>query len=392
MNPTFTASGIQIQTFDEIFTELVNGYREIYGQDINVEQDSPDGQRIGIETKARLDLQTFALYLSTQLDPDTAIGHYLNTLIKFTGITRRPATRSQVDVIISSDRPLILPIDFTVQDALGQNWLTDSEVSINAGQNPVTLFAENFGAVEALPNTVNNIITIVLGVSAVNNDLAALVGQDEETDEELRIRRNKSLESAAYSTVGGLFAKLDNLPGVTDLAIYENDTKTDDPETGIPANSIWVIIEGGSVSDITETIVKNKTAGTGMMGNIETTYTENIPRSDGSFYQIPHTIRFDRPEYNPLYIRLTVRRRNPTIQIDLDLIKASFSDKQFEIGQSIRASELYCNVYDATTGFTAYDLEISNDGTNYTDEILNSALNEKFVISKEGIDITEVIS
>lgn len=391
MNPSITPQGVKIQTFDKIFTERVNAFKAIYGQDISVEQDSPDGQRIGIETKAILDLQTFALYLSTQLDPDTSVGQFQNVLIKFAGITRRPATRSQVDVTLISDRPLTLPVDFTVQDELGQNWLTDSEINITAGESTITLFAENFGAVEALPNTVNNIMTIVLGVSTVNNASAALVGVEEETDEELRLRRNKSLENAAYSTVGGLFAKLDNLPSVTDLAVYENDTKIDDPTTGIPANSIWVVIEGGSIDDITETIVKNKTAGTGIKGSIEGSYNESILRPDGTTYQIPHTVRFDRPDYRPLHIKLTVKRNNPAIPVDLDMIKSNLSAKSFEIGQSIRASALYCDVY-KSSGFTAYDLEISADNVSFTDSMLTSALNEKCVISTENIDITEVIS
>jgi len=67
MSLTFTPDGLTIQTFDEIYAELVAGYQAIYGTDINLDPDSPDGQRVGIEAKARLDAQAFALALYNQL-------------------------------------------------------------------------------------------------------------------------------------------------------------------------------------------------------------------------------------------------------------------------------------------------------------------------------------
>jgi len=391
LNPQITNTGVQIQTFEEVYNELADGYKSIYGQDISIEQDSPDGQRIGIEAKGRHDLQTFALYLATMLDPNTSIGRYLNVLIKLCGITRRAATQSQVDVTIVSTRPVVLPSDFTVQDELGQNWVTQSEINLEAGSHTVTLFAENFGAVEALPDTVNNVITIVLGVESVTNTDAALIGRDEETDEELRVRRNQSLENAAYSTTGSLYAKLADLSGVTDLRVYENDTKVDDYIPGVPANSLWVIIEGGSVDNIVETIVKNKTGGTGLKGSIEETYNETVIRPDGTEFIIPHVIRFDRPTYIDLYVKLTVKRKTTTIPIDLDLIKTALTAESLGIGYSVTASGLYCPVYAATDGFTAFDLEISTDGVTWTDQLLTPQLNEKFVISADNVEITEVI-
>jgi len=41
MRPEFTNTGIQVQTFQEIYDELADGYRDIYGEDINLDPDSP---------------------------------------------------------------------------------------------------------------------------------------------------------------------------------------------------------------------------------------------------------------------------------------------------------------------------------------------------------------
>ena len=57
--PRFTPDGIQVQTFQEIYDELAAGYRVIYGEDINLEPNSPDGQRVAIEAQLVLDSQSY---------------------------------------------------------------------------------------------------------------------------------------------------------------------------------------------------------------------------------------------------------------------------------------------------------------------------------------------
>ena len=42
--------GVTAPNLDEIISEKSEGYRLIYGQDISIDADSPDGQRIGIES------------------------------------------------------------------------------------------------------------------------------------------------------------------------------------------------------------------------------------------------------------------------------------------------------------------------------------------------------
>jgi len=165
--PKFTPDGIQVQTFQEIYDELAAGYRSIYGEDINLDPDSPDGQRVAIEAQLVLDAQSFGALEYNQRDPDFALGQSLNSIIKLSGITRRPATRSQVDVSIVTDRPLTLPEDYAVEDDLGQSWTTLNAIDIPPGETTVTLFAETFGAVEANPTTVVNPVTVVIGVLSV---------------------------------------------------------------------------------------------------------------------------------------------------------------------------------------------------------------------------------
>ena len=389
--PKFTPDGIQVQTFQEIYDELAAGYRAIYGEDINLDPDSPDGQRVAIETQLVLDAQSFGALEYNQRDPDFALGQSLNSIIKLAGISRRPATRSQVDVVVTTDRPLTLPPDYAVEDDLGQAWTTLNAIDIPPGETTVTLFAENFGAVEADPATVVNPVTVVIGVLSVMNTLSAVVGIDEETDQELRVRRNRSLETPQSSSTGRMFTALANLPNVTDVAVYENDTDTTDSD-GIPAHSLWVVVEGGAVSDIVETMVKNKTGGKGMVGAVTGTFSEDFTRPNGTTFTIVHSMTFDRPVDVPVLVRLDATFVDVNLPIDDELIRQEIAKQEFSIGDMLKVNSLYRLVFNAGGNFVPTNLEISRDaGTTWTGGIILAALNEKLSIASADVTVTEVI-
>lgn len=389
MSFEFTTEGLTIQTFQGIFDELAVGYRAIYGNDINLDPDSPDGQRVGIEAKSRLDLQSALLNLYNQIDPDFATGEIQKTILKIAGITVNPPSKSQVDVTITTDRIVTLPTGYTVEDDSGQNWVTDEVIALVNGANAVTMVAEDFGVVSALPGEVNNPITIVIGVVSVTNALASTVGRDEETEEEVRIRRNKSLQNPAYSVLGGVTAKLADLGGVTDIAAYENDTKTFDAVRNIDPNTIWLVVEGGEIANIIEIIAKHKTGGTGIKGSVAGTYIETIIKPDGSTIDLTHSLLFDRPAGIPLYLTLTVQGTNGAI-VDVAAIKNALAKRPFSINESVTAGNLYRTVYSVADNFTATLLLISDDGITFTDGILDPGLDGVFSIDILNIDITDI--
>ena len=389
--PRFTPDGIQVQTFQEIYDELAAGYRAIYGEDINLDADSPDGQRVAIEAQLVLDAQSFGALEYNQRDPDFALGQSLNSIIKLSGISRRPATRSQVDVVVTTDRPLTLPPDYAVEDDLGQAWTTLNAIDIPPGGTTVTLFAENFGAVEADPATVVNPVTVVIGVLSVTNTLSAVVGIDEETDQELRVRRNRSLETPQSSSTGRMFTALANLPNVTDVAVYENDTDVTDAD-GIPAHSLWVVVEGGSVAAIVETMTKNKTGGKGMVGSVTGTFSEPVTRPNGTTFTIVHSMTFDRPVDVPVLVRLDATRKDAANPVDEALISQAIAARTFNIGENLLAGDLYRLAFNAGESFIPTNLEVSRDsGATYTDGRILSDLNEKFSIAAGDVAVTEII-
>ncbi|MDD0862137.1 hypothetical protein LOD44_11070, partial [Xylella fastidiosa subsp. multiplex] len=64
-----TTSGYEAERLDTIIARLQEGFRSIYGNDINVDPDSPDGQLIGLIAQIKADLEELGTDIHRQLDP-----------------------------------------------------------------------------------------------------------------------------------------------------------------------------------------------------------------------------------------------------------------------------------------------------------------------------------
>ncbi len=387
----FDNNGLQVDSFRDIFQSLSDAYKGIYGQDIDLDQESPDGQRVAIEAQARTDIEAALQWLYSQMDPDFNTGDMQQIIAKLHGLYLRPGSRSQRDLKVTTDRPVLLYSGYKIRDQANQVWFVRQDITVPAGTTTVTFFAQNFGKVTGLISDTFTQLTPELGILSIISDTAVVVGRDEETPEQFRQRRNRSLENPATGSTGAIFAKVAQLAGVTDLNIDENDTKFDDPDTGIPANSIWLVVEGGAVSEITEVMVKQKGGGTGTKGSVTGRYIESLVRPDGSILQIAHDLQFDRPVYKPLHIRLTARRKITNDPVDQDSLKEALASRELHIGESIDANEFYADGYSTSrVNYVLTDLMISADGSTYTDAELSPGFQGKFTLGTSDIDITEV--
>ncbi|HDL8462683.1 TPA: baseplate J/gp47 family protein [Yersinia enterocolitica] len=387
----FNNNGLEIDTFRDLFQTLSDAYKDIYGQDIDLDQESPDGQRVAIEAQARTDIEASLQWLYSQMDPDFNTGDMQQIIAKLHGLYLRPGSRSQRDLNVATDRPVFLYSGYKIRDQSNQVWFVRQNVTIPAGTTTVTFFAQDFGKVTGLIADTFTQLTPELGVLSITSDAVAVVGRDEETPEEFRQRRNRSLENPATGSTGAIFAKVAQLTGVTDLNVGENDTKIDDVLTGIPANSIWLVAEGGAVSEIVEVMVKQKGGGTGTKGSVIGRYIETLIRPDGTTLQIAHDMQFDRPVYKPLHINLTAKRKVTNDPVDLDALKEALAKRVMHIGEEIDANEFYADGYGAgRVNYVLTNLKISINGITFTDAELSPGFQGKFTLDVANISITEV--
>ena len=161
----------------------------------------------------------------------------------------------------------------------------------------------DFEADESGPNpvpadTLTEIVTPVAGWDSVTNPSAGVTGRNQETDEELRIRRALTLVSGNATEDAIVNAILNNVVGITTIAILSNRTDVTDVD-GLPPHSFEVVVAGGIASDIAQNIWDTQPAGIATYGS----ETEVVVDSQGN----NQTIYFSRPVAE--YIFVKVRRK-----------------------------------------------------------------------------------
>lgn len=398
MPDILNAQGLQVKTRQEIVDELSNDFRSIYGEDINLDQNSPDGQIIGILAQLGVDLRELAVQINNGFDPDRAVGRILDERVVINNIERSGATFTTLDIDITVDRTVTLQgldanfsningTGYTVQDNAGTQFILVDTETITAGTHSLAFRAKDIGQVETTIGTITNPVTIVLGVTGINNPTApSNIGQNEETDAQLRLRRQQSVANSANGYLNGLLGLVLSIDGVTDGQIYENYTNTTD-SNGIPPHAIWLIVEGGANDDIGNTIYERKSYGCNMRGEVEV----NITTASGALF----VAKFDRPTPENIYIRFEIKRTNPIHVFDESVIKDYIQENVvYRIGQfsdtSLLTAAAVLGIAEQGGGGVPINMEISDDGYTWVDYLETSTLGSKWVIDSDNIEITVV--
>lgn len=322
MPNSLSAAGLILSTREELITYYTEQYQNIYGADINLESDTPDGQMMNINVQAVLDMQDLLSQIYNSFNPDTAIGIVLDQRVAINGIQRQAGTYTitPVTVVVSQSVNLYgLDQDtqevYTVSDNSGNRWfLEETQLGVTVGSHSYSFRAEEPGANLTIPNTITIPVTIVLGVVSVNNPTAATtVGVNEESDAALKVRRQRSVSLASQGYLAGLLAALENIEGMTSAFVYENNTDITDSD-GVPSHSIWVIVAGTAAdADIAQAIYTKRNAGCGMFG----TESYTITQIDGS----PFTLYWDEVSTVNLFIKFTATSIDGVVSPNVNAIR-----------------------------------------------------------------------
>ena len=98
--PTIDESGIHAPTFDQTLEWLKTKYRGIYGSDAYLENDSMDGQWLGVLALQFSQTNSICIKTYNSFNPKTAGTDALTRNVKINGIRRALSTFSTADIIL----------------------------------------------------------------------------------------------------------------------------------------------------------------------------------------------------------------------------------------------------------------------------------------------------
>lgn len=246
-----TETGIVIDKLTDVHQRLTEGFKRIYGDDINLDADSPDGQMIGLFSQEIDNINQAIALIAQMLDPYKAIGSWLEQRAMYAGIVRRGADYSYLDdVIITGKQGVTVHKGSLLSDDNRTKWVTLADVTLGSnGSARVDLRSQELGAFSLPANRPLTMDTVTIGVDSITTTKAAKEGAFEETDGNLLLRFMRSHAINNHDDYQGLEGALLDLPDVKQAKVYENYTNQTD-EKGIPPHTLNAVVIGGHDNDI----------------------------------------------------------------------------------------------------------------------------------------------
>lgn len=393
---TITVDATDIQ--DEVIAE----YKDVFGADLVVTPQTPQGALIVTETLARIAVADNNATLANQINPNLAGGVFLDAILALTGSMRVASTPSTVTCTITGIAGTSVPAGSQASETGSGNnnlfELTETVVIPTGG----TLLNVPFqsvvdGPIPAEASTLTQIVSDVLGWETVTNPDAAIPGQSTQSDIAARLLRNQTLFSQGSSLAGAIIAAVTQVDGVKSLSFIENIAGTTETIEGVTmvGHSIYLCVDGGNVNDIASAIVSKKSGGCAYNNGASMdpqSITVIEPFSGQSM-----DVLFDLPDVIEIVVRATVSAnssiQNPTsavTQAILDYAAGKLNGEAgLTVGTSVSCFELAGAITQESPGIFVHNLETKISGSFSNDEIL---INPWEIANIDPSSITVVIT
>lgn len=311
-----TATGLQIPTVEALLADIAERQKANISPLLNTDPDSPLGNINGIFVDALRDAWE-AVQISYQgTDPDAAEGQQLDGDCALTGTVRAAATRSRfagVEALsVDLNAGITVPVGtaFTTTDGKTKFVVSTAVTSVGSGAYLIEAECTEFGPVVCNAGTLTVIATVISGMNSVTNPYDAILGTNEDTDAQLRLRREQELRATGSSNEAAIKARLlgyTNAVGAKPILEARIAVNESDIAVGIiPPHSLECLVYDGispAVANdvIAQIIWEAKAAGIQAVGFAHGLATD----TEGN----THLIQFSRPTVTNFDIVMTIKVR-----------------------------------------------------------------------------------
>lgn len=435
-----TSTGFTPKPYEAVLADVQAAMRASFGESIDLSASSVFGQLAAIYAEQVADAWDAAQSVYNAFVPDAATGAALDALSAVTGTLRLAATSSTVTLTATGTPGTSLPAGrqasvtdtlerFTTTEAASivalDAWtsgtayqvgdrvtnasrayrctvagtsagsggptttatsITDNTVTwayLGEGTGAVDVPAEsaNTGPIAGAARTITTIETAVSGWSTVVNLADAELGRDEETDADLRIRREADLQATGGGAVEQIREALSSVADVEEVTVYENTT--DSTVDSIPPHAIEALVLGGTDAAIRAALFATVAAGIATYGGVSGTVTDSMG--------IDHTVSFSRPTEVPIYFAVTLVKDPSAYPADGDAqVKAAIVayGATFRSGWDVRSSAFAARVFSVpgVLDVTACYIDTSPGPT--TDTTITTTARELATFDTANIGVT----
>lgn len=308
MSTYVTANGLVIPDLTTILAQVSAAQKAAIDPNLDTSPESPLGQINAVFLAAIRDVWEGISLAYNGFNPNAAEDFLLDALCQLTGTTRAAATFSTLTATVNLNAGVTVPVGTILANAAGAQFETTAVVtSVGSGNYTVPCAAVLSGPVACNAGTLTIVVTPVAGLNSVSNTADAVLGTNQDTDAQLRLRRTQELAANGVGTVDAIQAKLeqyraaDGSAPITQASVQENDSDATD-SAGRPPHSIEALIWDGVtplMSDNTMAQLLWDNHGTGVQ-----IYGTNASGTAVDVNGTSRTVPFSRATQAPIKLRV----------------------------------------------------------------------------------------
>lgn len=369
-----TETGFYRPTIEDIKDAKVALAKEIFGDDFDTGEDTPEGMFFRINAAAENKLCEIAEGIYYSAYPHTAKGVSLDRVCEMANLKREGAGYAEHSIRVYGSQGYIIEAGTEFKNADGVEFYSVMNTPIDqteAGEEPkyyadVTVQCKESGTVGNI-NDINSTVEVNTNIDNVSYLSVVAYGTDPESDPELRAKFESVVQGLGTNTRNAIIANVLRVDGVNNAKIIDNNEITDlkipenDPILTVEAGTYAVVVHSDSTTneaDIAKAIFEKQPLGVPQSGVEKLTVIDNS--------NTDHVVKFTYIQTNAINIEVACETdgtfaSNGVKEIE-DAIKSYINS--LGIGQDVVYSQLYKYIYSVTGVKDVTEMTINGVNSN----------------------------
>ena len=299
-----TSSGTVVADTADIKETVQNEFKEALGEDISLEDSTPQGRLIDIETTARAAVVENNALVANLFNVMLSYGIFLDAMLANFGMYREGATASRVSVTITGQKGTVVPAGSQASTSNGIIFYAENDLTIGEdGTAQEDFLSLELGSIACAAGELNKIIDGTFGWETVTNPSPALLGTDRESDAHFKQRFLNSGLFTGKALLENYYSSLLSTENVQSAFVYDNytnETIVYDTVSILP-HSVYCCVDGGTNEDVANAIFAVKSSGCGYTGDVSVQIRDE-------WFGALYTVKFNRPQIVDVHVSVTVDR------------------------------------------------------------------------------------
>lgn len=385
-----STQGLILPDTDSIKAEVQAKFREALGNDLSLEDSTPQGRLIDAITQMRMEVLRTCAAVANVINPNLSYGSYLDAICALTDCVRKSATRSTVIATLGGTEGTVIPAGSLAETIAGDVFYSENEVTIGeTGTVEAVFLSQETGEIPCAEGALTTIQTTVLGWETITNANAAVLGRNEESDTELKIRRLETLYNGR-GFIGDVQSRLSNIDNVRSYIVRQNNKNKNINISNITLkpHSVYACVYGGTDQDVAMALYNSVPAGCDYTGSTTVTVTD-------PYNHQAYEVSFDRPTVIQIDVKVYIKKDTGTGDVT-GAVKQAVIDYEnglitnvngLSVGVNVSPFEIASAINIEVPGVFVNQVQIAKHGENMSIDPIDININEIAQISSDNISI-----